>query len=91
MTKLRGLNWNGQNLENWIELQPNLEGVICNLAYIFYGNVRFTVIIVVMVIVINIGIEFSFIIIRVWLFGVCFSLYSKLPLCLVQIDFPENI
>ena len=30
--KLRGLNWNGQNLEDWIELWPDLEGVICNLA-----------------------------------------------------------
>ncbi len=60
-------------------------------SYIFDGNVRFIVIIVVMVIVNNIGIEFSFIIIRVWLFGVCFSLYSKLPLCFVQIDFPKNI
>ena len=32
-TKLRGLNWNGQNLEDWIELWSNIEGVICNLAY----------------------------------------------------------
>ena len=31
-TKLRELNWNGQNLEDWIEIWPNLEGVICNLA-----------------------------------------------------------
>ena len=30
--KDRGLNWNGQNLEDWIELWPNLEGVTCNLA-----------------------------------------------------------
>ena len=32
--KVRGLNWNGQNLEDWIELWPNLEGVTCNLALI---------------------------------------------------------
>ncbi len=30
--KLRGLNWHGQNLKDWIELWPNLEGVNCNLA-----------------------------------------------------------
>ena len=30
--KVRGLNWNGQNLEDWIELWPYLEGVTCNLA-----------------------------------------------------------
>ena len=35
-TKLRRLNWNGQNLEDWIELWSNIEGVICNLAYIFF-------------------------------------------------------
>ena len=33
--KLRGLNWHGQNLEDWIELWPNLKGVICNLAFSF--------------------------------------------------------
>ena len=31
MTKFRGLNWNGQSLEDWIELWSNLEGVIYNL------------------------------------------------------------
>ena len=30
--KFRALNWNCQNLENWIELWPNLKYVICNLA-----------------------------------------------------------
>jgi hypothetical protein len=30
--KLRGLNWNGQNLEDSIELWPNLKGIMCNLA-----------------------------------------------------------
>ena len=30
--KVRGLNWNGQNLKDWSELWPNLKGVICNLA-----------------------------------------------------------
>ena len=34
--KLRGLNWNGQNLEDWIELWPNIEGVICNLALLLF-------------------------------------------------------
>ena len=29
-TKLKGLNWNDQNLEDWIEFWPK---VICNLAY----------------------------------------------------------
>ena len=31
--KLRELNWNGQNLEDSIELWPNLKGVMCNLAF----------------------------------------------------------
>jgi hypothetical protein len=31
--KLRGLNWNGQNLKDSIELWPKLKGVMCNLAY----------------------------------------------------------
>ena len=26
------LNWNGQNLNDWIEPWSNLKGVICNLA-----------------------------------------------------------
>ena len=30
--KLRRLNWHSQNLEDWIELWPNLEDVNCNLA-----------------------------------------------------------
>ena len=34
--KVRGLNWHGQNLKDWIELWPNLKGVICNLAFIFF-------------------------------------------------------
>ena len=31
-TKLRGLNWHGQNLKDWIELWLNLKSIICNLA-----------------------------------------------------------
>ena len=27
------LNWNGQNLEDWVEFWPNIKGVMCNLAY----------------------------------------------------------
>ena len=36
--KLKGLNWNGQNLEYWIELWPNIKGVMCNLAFILFVN-----------------------------------------------------
>ena len=31
--KLRKLNWNDQNLEDWIELWPKIKGEICNLAF----------------------------------------------------------
>ncbi len=31
--KFGGLNWQSQNLDNWIEFGSNLEDAICNLAY----------------------------------------------------------
>ena len=33
--KLKGLNWNGQNLKDWIKLWPNTKGVMCNLVFYF--------------------------------------------------------
>ena len=39
--KLRGLNWNGQNLEDWTELWPNIEGAMCNLAKRKFTNMVF--------------------------------------------------
>ena len=33
--KLREFNWTKIKLKNWNEFQPNLEGAICILAYIF--------------------------------------------------------
>ena len=38
--KLIGLNWNGQNLEYWIESWPNLKAIICILANKIYSKIH---------------------------------------------------
>ena len=40
-TKVGGLNWNIQNLEDWIEIWLSLEGVICNLNFLYIFNYLF--------------------------------------------------